>query len=242
MRILIIRHGDPDYSIDGLTEKGKIEVKLLAEKMRREDITAMYCSPLGRAQLTAAPTARVKGLEVKTLDWLRDFDYAAIKVPYEEKPKCPWDLLPEFVDGYDKIYSPTEWQECDFIKASGVYDEYKRVTAELDKLLASHGYIRDGYNYKAVSPNHDTIVLVCHFGLTAVLLSHLLHCSPYSLWQHLVCAPTSVTTIYTEERRDGIASLRAPSIGDVSHLYAGGEPPAFAARFCECFTDDTRHD
>jgi probable phosphoglycerate mutase len=116
------------------------------------------------------------------------------------------------------------------------------VTEELDKLIARHGYVRDGYNYRAVKPNHDTVVLVCHFGLTAVLLSHLMNCSPYTVWQHMVFAPTSVTTIYTEERREGIASMRAPSIGDVSHLYAGGEPPAFAARFCECYDDETRHD
>lgn len=32
MRIFIIRHGDPDYSIDGLTEKGKREAELLRER------------------------------------------------------------------------------------------------------------------------------------------------------------------------------------------------------------------
>ena len=242
MRILIIRHGDPDYSIDGLTEKGKVEVQLLAKKMAKDNIDAIYCSPLGRARLTAQPTADAKNMEVKVLDWLREFDYAVVKVPYLDSPKCPWDLLPEFVASQKTIYSPTEWTECEFIKESVVPVAYSDVVKKLDSLLSEHGYERDGYNYKAIKPNHDTIVLVCHFGLTAVLLSHLLNCSPYTIWQHVVCAPTSVTTIYTEERRDGIASFRAPSIGDISHLYAENEPPAFAARFCECFADDTRHD
>ena len=242
MRLIIIRHGDPDYSIDGLTEKVKVEVQLLAKKMAKEKIDAIYCSPLGRARLTAEPTAKAKGMDIKILDWLREFDYAKVEVPYFDSPTCPWDLLPEFVNEQKQIYSPTEWLECDFIKESDVAKHYTAVTTALDELLKSHGYERDGYNYKAVKPNHDTVVLVCHFGLTAVLLSHLLNCSPYTVWQHVVCAPTSVTTIFTEERRDGIASFRAPSIGDVSHLYAENEPPAFAARFCECYTDDTRHD
>ncbi len=242
MRILIIRHGDPDYSIDGLTEKGKVEVQLLAKKMVKEKIDAIYCSPLGRARLTAQPTADAKGMEVKVLDWLREFDYAPIKLPYADRPQCAWDLLPEFVATEKNIYSPSEWLECDFIKNSDVPTAYANVVKRLDELLLSHGYERDGYNYKAKRPNHDTIVLVCHFGLTAILLSHLLNCSPYTIWQHVVSAPTSVTTLYTEERREGIASFRAPSIGDISHLYAGNEPPAFAARFCECYTDDTRHD
>ena len=66
--------------------------------------------------------------------------------------------------------------------------------------------------------------------------------SPMPLWHGFCAAPTSVTTIYTEERREGIASFRAATFGDVSHLYAYGEEPAFAARWCETFyRDDQRH-
>ena len=42
MRILIIRHGDPDYAIDGLTEKGKVEVELLAKKMAKLQDILLY--------------------------------------------------------------------------------------------------------------------------------------------------------------------------------------------------------
>ena len=242
MRILIVRHGDPDYAIDGLTKKGKREVQLLADKLAKEDIKAMYCSPLGRARLTAQPTADRLGLEVKVCNWLREFDVASIRVPYLDEPKCPWDLLPEFVNTKENIYSPTLWKTEDFIANSGVAAYYDEVTAAFDALIAEHGYVRDGYNYKAVKPNHDTIAIVCHYGLESVLLSHVMNCSPYTLWQNLVALTTSVTTIHTEERREGIASMRICGIGDISHLYAGNEEPAFAARFCECFTDDTRHD
>ena len=38
MRILIIRHGDPDYTNDTLTEKGHKEASLLAEKLKHEKI------------------------------------------------------------------------------------------------------------------------------------------------------------------------------------------------------------
>ena len=34
MKLLLIRHGDPDYTIDSLTEKGHREAQLLAEKMK----------------------------------------------------------------------------------------------------------------------------------------------------------------------------------------------------------------
>lgn len=56
MKILIIRHGDPDYSIDSLTEKGWREAGLLKTRLTKLDVKAFYCSPLGRAQDTARPT------------------------------------------------------------------------------------------------------------------------------------------------------------------------------------------
>ena len=64
---------------------------------------------------------------------------------------------------------------------------------------------------------------------------HLLNVSPMVLWHGLCAAPTSVTTVVTEERQKGIAYFRMLAFGDTAHLYCKGEPPAFAARFCECF-------
>lgn len=43
MRILIIRHGDPDYEKDSLTQKGWHEAELLADKMEKTDVTAFLC-------------------------------------------------------------------------------------------------------------------------------------------------------------------------------------------------------
>lgn len=241
MRILIIRHGDPNYEIDGLTPRGELEVKALAKKMKSEQVNAIYCSTLGRARLTAQPTADALGIGVELCDWLREFSYATVKLPYESEETICWDLLPEFVNSCERIYSPTEWRKERFIAESDMPVHYDNVCRELDALLSKHGYERDGYNYKAVRPNHDTILLVCHYGITAVLLSHLMNCSPYTLWQNAVTLPSSVTTVYTEERCDGIASMRVAGIGDVSHLYAAGLEPSFSARFCECYTDDARH-
>ncbi len=241
MKIIIIRHGEPDYKIDGLTEKGKCEVELLADYMEKEDITKVYCSPLGRARLTAQPFLDRKGIEAEYCDWLREFGHALVKLPYIDYNIRCWDILPEYIDTFETIYSPTRWKEAEFVKNSKVPEAYDAICRKFDSLLLKHGYRRDKYNYIAEKPNHDTIVLVCHYGLTGVLLSHLMNCSPYSVWQHVFTAPTAVTTIYTEERKDGIALMRAASIGSTAHLYAGSEPASFSGRFCECFTDDTRH-
>ena len=43
MRILFIRHGDPDYENDTLTEKGCREADLLAQKSVFSPIRGMLC-------------------------------------------------------------------------------------------------------------------------------------------------------------------------------------------------------
>ena len=54
MRILFIRHGDPDYVNDTLTEKGHREAALLAERAEDLNLGRCFVSPLGRARDTAA--------------------------------------------------------------------------------------------------------------------------------------------------------------------------------------------
>lgn len=61
MKLIIVRHGDPDYSIDSLTEVGKKEAELLAARMDKTQLDDVYVSPLGRAKLTAQIALKNKG-------------------------------------------------------------------------------------------------------------------------------------------------------------------------------------
>ena len=54
MKLIIIRHGDPDYSIDSLTEAGWREANILASRVSKMDVKNFYVSPLGRAKDTAS--------------------------------------------------------------------------------------------------------------------------------------------------------------------------------------------
>ena len=58
MRLLIVRHADPDYSIDSLTPAGWEEAKLLADRLAPIPVAAYYVSPLGRAKDTASLTLK----------------------------------------------------------------------------------------------------------------------------------------------------------------------------------------
>ncbi len=241
MKILIVRHGDPDYSVDSLTEKGWREAEYLAERLAALDVKAFYVSPLGRAKDTASCTLKKTGRTAEECPWLREFCALIWRPDVTDHKFIPWDWLPQDWTAEDKFYQPDGWDQPEVME--GVREQYDWVTGSLDELLERHGYKREGHLYRVVEGNNDTIVLFCHFGVECVLLSHLLGISPMVLWHNFCAAPTSVTTVITEERREGIASFRLNGFGDTSHLYVHGEPPAFAARFRECYgNEDERKD
>lgn len=243
MKLLIVRHGDPDYSIDSLTEKGWKEAEYLSEKLTKLDIKDFYVSPLGRARDTASCTLEKLHRDATVCPWLREFAPRIWRPDVTEEKMIVWDWLPEDWTWEERFFQCDQWLEMEVMKEGRVKDEYDWVTKSLDHLLETHGYVREGRYYRAEKANNDTIVLFCHFGVECVLLSHLLNISPMVLWHGTCAAPSSVTTVVTEERRKGIAYFRMSSFGDISHLYAHGEPPAFAARFCECYeNEEERHD
>ena len=74
MRILLIRHGDPDYVNDTLTEKGRREAALLAKRAVSMNMGECYKSPLGRAKDTAAPCLEGTGKTAESENGLRGRD------------------------------------------------------------------------------------------------------------------------------------------------------------------------
>ena len=96
MRLLFIRHGDPDYAVDGLTPTGQKEVELLAERIAPMDIAEYYVSTMGRALATARPTLQKAGRTAKECDWLREFSIG-VRRPDKEGAlsAVPWDWLPQ---------------------------------------------------------------------------------------------------------------------------------------------------
>ena len=56
MKLVFIRHGDPNYELDTLTSTGWEEAQIVSDRVCQMDVKAFYCSPLGRAKDTAKAT------------------------------------------------------------------------------------------------------------------------------------------------------------------------------------------
>ncbi|WP_029324256.1 histidine phosphatase family protein [Butyrivibrio sp. AE3004] len=261
MRLLFIRHGDPNYTLDNLTDKGKIEAELLAKQIENYGIDDIYMSPLGRAKATAEYSLKVLGKEATVCDWLMEFpalfdantadDETRLAYPNELKldettgkydKRIVWDIMPSYYANHSELFDVVKWRESKLVKNTNMIETYDHVILEFDKMLSDYGYERNGNVYRVRQNNENILGLFCHFGITSVLLSHLWSVSPFITMQFLAMAPTSVTEIVTEEREKGIAIFRTLRIGDTTHLTMGKEPPSFSARFCERFeNDDERH-
>ncbi|MFI6560288.1 histidine phosphatase family protein [Streptomyces sp. NPDC050534] len=82
MRLLLIRHGQTPSNVSllldtavpgpGLTALGEQQAMALPEALTGEDIEALYASTLVRTQLTAAPLAAARGLDVQVRDGIRE--------------------------------------------------------------------------------------------------------------------------------------------------------------------------
>ena len=242
MNIYIIRHAEPDYEHDTLTEKGWREAELLSRRLSKIQNASYYVSPLGRARDTASLTLKAVGREAEVCPWLREFD-KGYQVSTQYNPQgFGWDFPPAAWTREPLYSDPERWMQAPAYLDTGIDRVYRAVTDGFDALVKKHGYERGDHCYHAVRPNTENLLLFCHFGVECVLLSRLFDCSPVMLWHHTVALPSSVTVVTTEERRAGTAIFRMSRFGDLSHLDAAKETPSFFARFCECHGDGTRED
>lgn len=259
MKLIFVRHGDPDYKNDSLTEKGWKEAKLLAERISKWNVTDFYCSPLGRARATASCTLEKMNRTAEILDWTREFNYP-IDDPVTGRHGVPWDLVPSSWCNDVLMLSKEGWVQSDIMcQNPEIASKYKEACTELDKLLRGYGYEREGNFYRVpgqeevfitstTSPDNiahinapiykkdePTVVIFCHLGAICIMLSHLLNI-PFPLLVHGFFLPTtSLTILSTEERWSNEAYFRVQAMGDVHHLLEGKEPVSDAGFFASSF-------
>lgn len=221
MQLYIIRHADPDYSIDNLTDIGHQEAAALGKRMASIGLDKLYASSLGRAQTTASYIAKETGLAIDTQAWTCELDWPGIMIS-DEKHGPIWDYpgehIPELSSG------KRQWRdETDFwLKQEEYKARYEALQAASDEFLLHHHYKRENGLYRMIEPSTEKIAVVCHGGFGLAWLAHLLQIPLALAWSIFWLAPSSVTTVLFEERSEHFAVPRCIGMSDVSHLYASG--------------------
>ena len=236
MRILLIRHAEPDYTVDSLTPKGRVEAELLSRRMVKYDVRDFYVSPLGRAKDTAAYTLEKLGREAETLPWLREFRGSYPDPETGERRVVAWDVKPRIWTAFPGVTQIDTWCDTPAFAGGDVKEIWQETTAGVDELLGRYGYVKDGPVWKCENNGDFTIALFCHFGISMAILGYLTDVSPMVLWQHTMCLPSSLTEVVTEERIKGEVIFRMTKLGDLTHLEAAGEARSTAGLFPEVYT------
>ena len=223
MRLHIIRHGDPDYISDTLTPSGRHESECLRIWVARERPDRAYCSPLGRAHLTADIALAGSGLTVEVEPWIAELsDCLADGIPL-----AWWNVHGHLIRNRNYLAS-RQWSDLPHLATTRAESETARVAVDSDAFLARHGMIREGGIYRVGNTPWINLAVFCHGGIGLCWLAHLLEIPAPLLWSGFFMHTSSVTSVLFDERSPGIAAPRVIHFGDISHLSQSGVEPSLS--------------
>jgi probable phosphoglycerate mutase len=199
-RLLMLRHGQTDFSVQGrysgradlpLTELGERQATAAAARLANTgDVAAVVSSPMLRARQTAQPVAGALGVPLRVHDGLIEADFGAWEgLTFAEASARDPELHTRWLT--DTSVAPPDGESMDAV--------HRRVRRVRDQLIAEHG--------------GATVVVVSHVTPIKSLLRMALDVGPSLLHRlHLDIASLSVAEFFP----DGPALVRL--VNDTSYL------------------------
>ncbi|MCR5510588.1 MAG: histidine phosphatase family protein [Lachnospiraceae bacterium] len=199
MKIVFVRHGEPDYEHDCLTDEGRKQAAGVAKRLAGYNIERIYSSPMGRALETASYTAYEIGIpkdEIIQLDYMHELIWGSLDREEVYQDGHPWTIADEMVERNMDLLDH-EWPSNEYFINNRVTEYVMKTSAGIDTLLKDLGYEREGLYYRNVRENDEqfTVALFSHGGSSSAALAHVLNMTfPY------VCATihspfTGITTL-----------------------------------------------
>ena len=222
MRIVFVRHGEPDYARDCLTELGRIQAKKAAQRLLGEGIGEIYASPLGRARETAPAAAEVLGLPVKTLDFMEEVRWGSADGEALYAGGHPWAIADEMARQGMEL-NRADWRDAPWFRTNRVVECVDRVERGIDEWLAGFGYLREGKHYRhtAEEEQHKTVALFSHGGSSCAAMGHILGLPfPYAI-ALLPLDFTGITVVRLDSRAGMGAIPQLKCSNDTAHLRDG---------------------
>lgn len=221
MRIILVRHGHPDYVNDCLTELGHEQARAAAKRLSGEDISEVYSSPMGRAVKTAEYTARLFSKGVTKLDFMREIKWGTNDGNEIYADGHPWDTsIYAMKQGFDLMSE--DWTKNTPFSNNLAFAELERVANGADEWLESLGYKREGTSYRVVGDNTDrTIVLFSHGGSSSALLSHLMNLPFFYLCRVLCPDFTAITVLSLSDEFGELTFPQLELANDSRHIRGG---------------------
>lgn len=213
MNFYIIRHGNPDYCRDCLTELGHTQAIATAEELANLGIDEIYSSPMGRAKETAQPLCNLLGKEIHIEPWAAEVEHYSsngcrtvqlngdiLRSPEMDALGENWTSHPIFggAEGVNKMVNTIEYGAAD--------------------LLARNGYVLEGKRFKIIDPNEKSIALFCHAGVFLVLTSFLLQIPQLTAWHSFFVNQASISFCHFPNFETGYTIPRFYYVNNYHHI------------------------
>ncbi|MEY2482399.1 MAG: hypothetical protein QOK24_927 [Verrucomicrobiota bacterium] len=224
-RIFLIRHGATVLTAEDrfagatnvqLSDDGREQVHRLAARLRDENITAIYASPLDRTIETASILAQAHGLEVQTRDGLREISHGRWEQMTRKEVE---QAFPDEAEAWEKdpyTFAPVGGE-------SGLAVTARALPVLMDIVRAHPA---------------SNILVVSHKATIRLLLSSLLGFDPRRYRDNLDQNPAALNIV---DFKDAV-SARLTLFNDTSHYATGGLaiPAVPTARLSKAWDDEKK--
>ncbi len=229
MLFFYIRHGDPIYEPDSLTELGYQQADALAKRLALYGIDRIYASSSNRAILTAKPTCDLLCKDMEILDFANEH-YTRKEFDMVRDGRSRWlyqDPEARLLFADDAILSLGQnWYEHPEMLA--YKDGIERIRRETKQFFLSLGYehIENTGKYKVLKQNNERVAFFAHHGFGMAFLSVILGIPYPQFANHFDMTHTGMTVIEFSEE-NGYAIPRVLTLSSDSHLYHEGLPTKY---------------
>jgi len=217
MHIILVRHGEPEWSPGGrvsndpgLTPLGRAQADRLVDR-RWGQVDQLWVSPYTRSRETVAPLEQSFGMQASVEAWMAEIG------PAEEWEGSPYDEVAEELKKAHAFGVEELWDGLP--GAESFRDFHHRVTSGLREALGRFGVEPSREHPGLWDGDADvTLVLVAHGGTNAVVTGHLLGVEPTPWeWDRFDSAHTSIVSLVTRPvaQRSAFGLM---GFGDVTHL------------------------
>lgn len=228
MQFYYIRHGDPIYSPDSLTELGARQAEAVGRRLAPLGIEKVYASSSTRAILTGTPLFEMIKKEPEILDWANEkHAWRELTTPTKDGKNVTWLFYP--TGGMRPLLHSEEmasygfrWYDHPAFAGRNYEKGFTRIVTHTRELFASLGYEFDEARgaYRVTEPPYKRVALFAHQGFGIAFLSVVLNIPYPAFSTRFDMSHSGVTVIDFREEGDGFAIPCATALADDGHLYA----------------------
>ena len=220
MRIIFVRHGDPNYGKDCLTSLGHLQAEAVGKRLAGEKVSHIFSSPRGRAVQTAEHIAEQLHYAkdgITILPFMTEISWGATEGEELYQRGHPWYCVDQMISEGKSIIDGT-WREDDLFKRNKATAICDFVGKEFDAFLAERGLQREGDYSRIGDLKDETILIASHGGSSTAALSHIFNMPLPFILNFIHPEMTAVTIVFFEGERGQLIAPRVEIFNDSRHI------------------------